>query len=50
MIQVIGRWSSEAFQIYIRQHPVVLAAHLYGSPSRPLRYLIALTIIFYSLF
>jgi hypothetical protein len=53
MIQAIGRWSSEAFQIYIRQHPVVLAAHLYGgyndSSSRPLRYLIALTIIFYSL-
>jgi hypothetical protein len=50
MIQTIGRWSSEAFQIYIRQHPVVLAAHLYGSPSRPIRYLIALTIIFYSLY
>jgi hypothetical protein len=50
MIQAIGRWSSEAFQIYIRQHPVVLAAHLYGSSSRPLRYLIALTIIIYSFF
>ena len=34
MIQAIGRWSSEAFQIYIRQHPVVLASHLYGSSSR----------------
>ena len=34
MIQAIGRWSSEAFQIYIRQHPVVLASHLYGSTSR----------------
>jgi hypothetical protein len=45
MIQAIGRWSSDAFQIYIRQHPVVLAAHLYGSPSRPIRYFLALTII-----
>ena len=34
MIQAIGRWSSEAFQIYIRQHPIVLASHLYGSTSR----------------
>jgi hypothetical protein len=26
MIQAIGRWSSETFQIYIRRHPVLLAA------------------------
>jgi hypothetical protein len=44
MIQSIGRWSSEAFQIYIRQHPVVLASHLYGSTSRPV---FALTIILF---
>jgi hypothetical protein len=50
MIQAIGRWSSEAFQIYIRQHPVVLAAHLYGSPPQLLRYFIALTIIHYLTF
>jgi hypothetical protein len=30
IIQAIGRWSSNAFQIYIRQHPMVLAALLYG--------------------
>jgi hypothetical protein len=34
MIQAIGRWSSEAFQIYIRCHPVLLAALLYGSPPQ----------------
>lgn len=28
MIQAIGRWSSETFRIYIRQHPVLLAALL----------------------
>ena len=37
LIQAIGRWSSEAFQIYIRRHPVLLAAFLYGSPSRAAR-------------
>jgi hypothetical protein len=30
MIQAIGRWSSETFQIYLRRHPVLLAALLYG--------------------
>jgi hypothetical protein len=30
LIQAIGRWSSEAFNIYIRKHPVLLAALLYG--------------------
>ncbi|KAH8919584.1 hypothetical protein BT69DRAFT_1206803, partial [Atractiella rhizophila] len=24
IIQKIGRWSSEAFQIYIRQHPILI--------------------------
>jgi hypothetical protein len=33
MIQAIGRWSSEAFQIYIRQHPVLLAMLLHGQPT-----------------
>lgn len=31
IIQAIGRWSSNTFQIYIRQHPVLLAALLYGT-------------------
>ena len=26
LVQAIGRWTSEAFQIYIRKHPVLLAA------------------------
>ena len=34
MIKAIGRWSSDAFQIYIRRHPILLAALLYSSPSR----------------
>jgi len=42
MIQAIGRWSSEAFQIYICCHPVLLTSLLYGSLSRstthPLNY------------
>jgi hypothetical protein len=33
IIQAIGRWASNAFQIYIRQHPVLLAAMLYGHQS-----------------
>ncbi|KAF8806858.1 hypothetical protein BYT27DRAFT_7223991 [Phlegmacium glaucopus] len=33
IIQAIGRWSSPAFQIYIRRHPVLLASLLYGSGS-----------------
>jgi len=32
-IQAIGRWSSDAFQIYIRKHPVVLHAILFGRPA-----------------
>lgn len=31
IIQAMGRWSSEAFHIYIRQHPALLAALLYSS-------------------
>ena len=42
MVQAIGRWSSEAFQIYIRRHPVLLASLLYRSSPR---YFFALTII-----
>jgi hypothetical protein len=34
LIQAIGRWSSEAFQIYIRRHPVLLAALLYSHSTR----------------
>jgi len=33
MIQAIGRWSLATFQIYIRQHPVLLADILCGSNS-----------------
>lgn len=35
IIQAIGRWASDTFQIYIRQHPVLLAAMLLAQPSRP---------------
>jgi hypothetical protein len=31
LIQAIGRWASDAFQIYIRKHPVLLAAFLYNN-------------------
>ena len=34
MIQAIGRWSSDTFQLYIHRHPVLLAALIYCSPSR----------------
>jgi hypothetical protein len=30
IIQAIGRWASGTFQIYIRQHPVLLAAFLFS--------------------
>ena len=33
VIQAIGRWSSKAFQIYIRKHPVVLHALIFGRPA-----------------
>jgi len=32
IIQAIGRWSTDTFQIYIRHHPVLLAALLFGFP------------------
>jgi hypothetical protein len=28
IIQALGRWSSDAFQIYIRRHPTLLAAQI----------------------
>jgi hypothetical protein len=31
LIQSIGRWSSDAFKIYLRNHPVLQAALLFGS-------------------
>jgi hypothetical protein len=34
LIQAIGRWSSEAFKIYVRQHPVLLAALLFTTDHR----------------
>jgi hypothetical protein len=32
-IQAVGRWSSDAFQIYIQKNPVVLHALLFGWPA-----------------
>ena len=32
VVKAIGRWSSEAFVIYLRQHAVVMAPYLQGSP------------------
>jgi hypothetical protein len=32
-IQAMGRWSSHAFQIYIRKNPVVLHALLFRRPA-----------------
>ena len=31
-IQAVGRWSSEAFRIYIRKNPVLIHAMLFGRP------------------
>ncbi|KIY52917.1 hypothetical protein FISHEDRAFT_34140 [Fistulina hepatica ATCC 64428] len=33
LIQSIGRWSSDAFRVYIRTHPVMLAAVLHSNSS-----------------
>lgn len=35
IIQAVGRWASDTFQIYIRQHPVLLAALMYGPRPPP---------------
>lgn len=35
LIQALGRWSSEAFQIYIRKHPALLAALVYSESHHP---------------
>ena len=32
-IQAIGRWSSDAFRIYIRKNPVLILAILFGRPA-----------------
>jgi hypothetical protein len=32
VVKTIGRWSSEAFVIYLRQHAVVMAPYMQGSP------------------
>ena len=32
-IQAVGRWSSEAFKIYIRKNPVLIHAVIYGRPA-----------------
>ena len=32
-IQAAGRWSSKAFRIYIRKHPVLIHAVLFGRPA-----------------
>jgi hypothetical protein len=31
IIQALGRWSSDAFKIYIRRHPALLAGFLFGN-------------------
>jgi hypothetical protein len=36
MVQAVGRWTSEGFQLYVRRHPVLLAAFLYGSRNTQL--------------
>jgi hypothetical protein len=37
IIQATGRWSSDAFQLYIRKHPVLLQGMLFGRrPDEPL--------------
>jgi hypothetical protein len=33
IIQGMGRWSSDAFKVYIRKHPVILHALIHGQPS-----------------
>ena len=33
VIQAIGRWASDTFQIYIRKNPVLLQAMLFGRPA-----------------
>ena len=33
VIQGLGRWSSQAFKLYIRKHPVILQALLHGRPA-----------------
>ncbi|KAF8802837.1 hypothetical protein BYT27DRAFT_7053825, partial [Phlegmacium glaucopus] len=32
VVKSIGRWSSEAFLIYLRQHVVILAPYIQGTP------------------
>ena len=32
-IQVVGRWSSRAFWIYIRKYPVLIHATIFGCPA-----------------
>ena len=32
-IQAVGRWSSDAFRIYIRKNPVLIHAVLFGRPA-----------------
>ena len=35
LIQAIGRWKSEAFQVYIRKHPVLIHALLFAHRHAP---------------
>ncbi|KAF8810004.1 hypothetical protein BYT27DRAFT_7056367, partial [Phlegmacium glaucopus] len=32
VVKSIGRWSSEAFLIYLRQHAVIIAPYIQGAP------------------
>lgn len=35
LIQALGRWSSETFRIYIREHPYIIHHNLHPSPCQP---------------
>ncbi|KAF8797780.1 hypothetical protein BYT27DRAFT_7124729, partial [Phlegmacium glaucopus] len=32
VVKSIGRWSSEAFLVYLRQHAVIIAPYIQGTP------------------
>ena len=32
-IQAVGRWSSDAFRIYIRKNPILIHAVIFGRPA-----------------
>ena len=51
MIQAVGRWSSDAFQIYIRKNPVLIHTVLFGHPAhQPLNWLFSPSLLFLFIF